>query len=144
MKIDEGLPEKRIEDHEVEPFFEQSEEEEFEKEEENGKPQSEPSQTPSKIKFIQRHHPEEQVIGNIDEGIQTRRRMINTPRKDDVALLSLIEPENFSQASKDRYWIKAMEEEMFQIEKNETWELVPCPKDKNIIGTKWVFKKKMN
>ena len=37
-----------------------------------------------------------------------------------------------------------MEEEMFQIEKNETWELVPRPKDKNIIGTKWVFKNKMN
>ena len=70
--------------------------------------------------------------------------MINTPRKDDVALLSLIEPEIFSQASKDPYWIKAMEEEMSQIEKNETWELVPRPKDKNIIGTKWVFKNKMN
>ena len=47
--------------------------------------------------------------------------MINTPRKDDVALLSLIEPENFSQASKDPFWIKAMEEEMSQIEKK--WDL---------------------
>ena len=43
--------------------------------------------------------------------------MIKTPRKDDFALLSLIELENFSQASKDPYWIKAMEEEMSQIEK---------------------------
>ena len=37
-----------------------------------------------------------------------------------------------------------MEEEMSQIKKNDTWELVPRPKDKNIIGTKWVFKNKMN
>ena len=37
-----------------------------------------------------------------------------------------------------------MEEEMSKIKKNETWELVPRPKDKNIIGTKWVFKNKMN
>lgn len=37
-----------------------------------------------------------------------------------------------------------MEEKMSQIEKNKTWELVPRPKDKNIIGTKWVFKNKMN
>ena len=33
---------------------------------------------------------------------------------------------------------------MNQIEKNGTWELVPHPKDKNVTGTKWVFKKKMN
>ena len=37
-----------------------------------------------------------------------------------------------------------MEEEMSQIEKNETWDLVPHPKNKNIIGTKWVFKNKIN
>jgi hypothetical protein len=28
--------------------------------------------------------------------------------------------------------------------KNETWELVPRTKDKNVIGTKWVFRNKMN
>ena len=27
---------------------------------------------------------------------------------------------------------------------NNTWELVPRPKDKNFIGTKWVFKNKMD
>lgn len=33
---------------------------------------------------------------------------------------------------------------MYQIEKNDTWELVPWPKDKNVIGTKWVFINKLN
>ena len=37
-----------------------------------------------------------------------------------------------------------MEEEMSQIEKNETWEPVPRLRDKNVIGTKWVFKNKVN
>ena len=37
-----------------------------------------------------------------------------------------------------------MNEELDLIKKNETWELVPRPKDKNIIGTKWVFKNKFN
>ena len=33
-----------------------------------------------------------------------------------------------------------MNEEIEQIEKNKTWTLVPRPKDKNVIGRKWVFK----
>jgi hypothetical protein len=37
-----------------------------------------------------------------------------------------------------------MEEELDQIEKNDTWELVPRPKNKNVIGTKWVFRNKLN
>ena len=37
-----------------------------------------------------------------------------------------------------------MNEELDQIEKNKTWELVPRLKDKNVIGTKWVFKNKVN
>ena len=37
-----------------------------------------------------------------------------------------------------------MEEELSQIEKNETWELVPRPMEINVIGTKWVFRNKLN
>lgn len=37
-----------------------------------------------------------------------------------------------------------MKEELNQIEKSGTWELVPRPKNKNVIGTKWVFKNKLN
>jgi hypothetical protein len=36
-----------------------------------------------------------------------------------------------------------MDEELDQIEKNDTWELVPRPRHKN-IGTKWVYKNKLN
>jgi hypothetical protein len=37
-----------------------------------------------------------------------------------------------------------MEEELDQIEKNKTWEIVPRSKNKNVIGTKWVFRKNLN
>jgi hypothetical protein len=37
-----------------------------------------------------------------------------------------------------------MDEELDQIEKNDTWELVPRPKNKNVIGTKFIFKNKLN
>ena len=37
-----------------------------------------------------------------------------------------------------------MNEEIEQIEKKKTWTIVPRPKDKNVIGTKWVFRNKLN
>ena len=40
--------------------------------------------------------------------------------------------------------MKAMVKELNQIEKNDTWELVPRPKDKNVISTKWVFRNKLD
>jgi hypothetical protein len=61
-----------------------------------------------------------------------------------VAFLSMTEPKIFEESSQDDDWIKAMNEELDQIEKNNTWELVPRPEDKNVIGSKWVFKNKMN
>jgi hypothetical protein len=40
--------------------------------------------------------------------------------------------------------MKAMNEELSQIEKNKTWELVPRPLNKNVIWAKWVFRNKMD
>eukprot|EP00253_Pinus_taeda_P002751 PITA_02751 len=37
-----------------------------------------------------------------------------------------------------------MNEELEKIEKNNTWEFVPRPNDKNVIGTKWILKNKLN
>eukprot|EP00253_Pinus_taeda_P025170 PITA_25170 len=47
-------------------------------------------------------------------------------------------------SSRVECWVKDMNEELEQIEKNNIWELVPRPHDKNIIGTKWIFKNKLN
>ena len=61
-----------------------------------------------------------------------------------MALLSTIEPKNFKEAYEDENWNKAMQEEVTQIKKTGTWELVCHPKDKNINGTKWIFRNKLN
>ena len=37
-----------------------------------------------------------------------------------------------------------MKEEIKKIEKNKTWTLVSRSVDKNVIGTKWVFKNKLD
>ena len=62
----------------------------------------------------------------------------------DQALISLIEPKTFAEANKNNDWINVMNDELDQIEKKQTWELVPRPKGLNIIGIKWIFKNKFN
>lgn len=37
-----------------------------------------------------------------------------------------------------------MEEEIKKIEKNETWEIVDQPRDKEVTGIRWVYKTKLN
>jgi hypothetical protein len=59
-------------------------------------------------------------------------------------MLYKIEPGNLEEAIRDKNQVNDMNEELDQIEKNKTWELVPRPKNKNVIGTKWVFRNKLN
>ena len=48
----------------------------------------------------------------------------------------MVEPKKFNESSKDVNWLKSMNKELDQIEKNDTWELVPRPTNKNVIGSK--------
>jgi hypothetical protein len=100
-----------------------------------------PPKTPTRR--VQKNHPSDQIIGNKDEGVETRRR-ICSPEQMHLALSSMIELNYLEEANKEEFWNKAMDEELDQIEKNDTWELVPRPKDKNVIVTKWVYKNKLN
>lgn len=71
VKVDEDLPVKEIEEHEDDSLIEEEEpkEEEIDEEEEEEEEEREPPNTPSKTKYVQRHHPEEQIIGDKDEGV---------------------------------------------------------------------------
>eukprot|EP00253_Pinus_taeda_P002008 PITA_02008 len=83
--------------------------------------------TPSR--YVQKNHPETQILGQKEASVQTRRTI--TEASSYLALLSSIEPQNVNEACKDECWVKAMNEELEQNEKNNTWELVPRPHDKN-------------
>ena len=50
------------------------------------------------------------------------------------------EPRNFEEAINQPVWYKAMEEEFQALEKNDTWTIVPLPKNKKPVGCKWVYK----
>jgi hypothetical protein len=41
-------------------------------------------------------------------------------------------------------WVNAMHEELNKFTRNQVWELVERPKNYNMIGTKWVFRNKLD
>jgi len=82
------------------------------------------------------------VIGNIEKGVSTRKSLNNFCET--MAFVSQVEPKNLNEALKDSNWILAMQEELNQFARNEVWTLVPRIPEMNIIRTKWVFKNKMD
>ncbi|GJY04178.1 retrovirus-related pol polyprotein from transposon TNT 1-94 [Tanacetum coccineum] len=55
-----------------------------------------------------------------------------------------LEPKNVNEALTDDSWIVVMQEELNQFIANNVWELVPQPRNMTIIGTKWVFRNKLD
>ena len=51
-----------------------------------------------------------------------------------------IEPTSFEEAIREDVRKKAMEEEIHMIEKNDTWQLVERPKNKEVVGVKWIYR----
>ncbi|GJX44526.1 retrovirus-related pol polyprotein from transposon TNT 1-94 [Tanacetum coccineum] len=86
-------------------------------------------------------HPLDNVIGNLDQ--RTLRSQAQDKSKF-FCFLSTIEPKNISEALKDKSWVIAMQEELNQFISNDVWELVPNSIDMTIIGTKWVYRNKLN
>ncbi|GJW67141.1 retrovirus-related pol polyprotein from transposon TNT 1-94 [Tanacetum coccineum] len=54
------------------------------------------------------------------------------------------QPKNLNEALTDDSRIVAMQEELNQFIANDIWELVPQPRNMTIIGTKWVFRNKLD
>jgi hypothetical protein len=155
LKVDEGVPVREVSN--IESATEDTAEAEDEQVQESEKEDSESDkdtntqadsnqQTTSNpsSRITQKNHPASQIIGEKDKGVQTRRRIIKDTEQSHIAFISMVEPKNFNEANEDDHWVKAMNDELDQIEKNNTWEMVPRPEGKNVIGSKWVFKNKLN
>ena len=61
-----------------------------------------------------------------------------------ACFVSSIEPKNHKEALIDEYWITAMQDELEQFKRSEVWDLTPRPAESNVVGTKWIFKNKIN
>ncbi|GJZ66970.1 retrovirus-related pol polyprotein from transposon TNT 1-94 [Tanacetum coccineum] len=88
-----------------------------------------------------RNHPLENVIGNLN---QRTLRLQAQNQSNFFCFISTIEPKNVNEALGDESWIVAMQEELNQFVANDVWELVPQPRNMTIIGTKWVFRNKLD
>ncbi|KAL8092455.1 hypothetical protein AgCh_034658 [Apium graveolens] len=94
---------------------------------------------PSARKWTKDHTPA-LIIGIPDNGVKTRSATQNECLYQN--LLSKEEPKKLEDALKDEDWVMAMQEELNEFERNEVWKLVPRPKNRSIVGTKWVFRNK--
>ncbi|XP_070050011.1 uncharacterized protein [Nicotiana tomentosiformis] len=86
-------------------------------------------------------YPQKFIIGDPSEGMKTRGAL---KKKTNIALISQIEPKKIEEALKDSSWLQAMQEELDQFDKNQVWKLMPNPENDLVIGTKWVFRNKLN
>jgi len=59
-------------------------------------------------------------------------------------VMNVVEPSSYEEAKEYKELRDAMNEEYSSIMKNDTWELMELPKDKVLIGCKWLFKPKFN
>jgi hypothetical protein len=50
------------------------------------------------------------------------------------------EPTCFEESIQRKEWADAMTEEYQSIMKNEVWEIVHRPKNKNVVSSRWLFK----
>ncbi|WVZ60555.1 hypothetical protein U9M48_010561 [Paspalum notatum var. saurae] len=92
---------------------------------------------------ISKDHPIDQVIGSPSRGVRTRSRNL-VSFCEHYSFVSCVEPTCVEEALADPDWIIAMQEELNNFTRNEVWVLEERPKNKNIIGTKWVFRNKQD
>ena len=91
-----------------------------------------------------------------DDDLPTITTISLRPKKkpkhlDDYVLYSAIsdhnEPKSYKETTtgpESKQWIKAIKDEYASIQKNHTWEPTDLPAECNVVGSKWIFKKKVS
>nr|GEV64722.1 retrovirus-related Pol polyprotein from transposon TNT 1-94 [Tanacetum cinerariifolium] len=85
-------------------------------------------------------HPLHKIIGDPKSSVRIRGQLANSCLFS--CLLGSIKPANVAKALRDADWVSAMQEELDQFSRLKVWRLVPRPKGKSVIKTKWIFKNK--
>jgi hypothetical protein len=91
---------------------------------------------------IQKAHPSQQIIGNLNERVTHSSRSAHLFCFTNTLFVALFEPRDVEYALFYLSWVNAMHEELENFERTQVWTLVELPRDVNVTGTKWVFKNK--
>ncbi|GJY12169.1 retrovirus-related pol polyprotein from transposon TNT 1-94 [Tanacetum coccineum] len=87
-------------------------------------------------KVINNNNEEDEPI-DVDE-------VVNIKESKNHPLEQVIEPKDINEALRDESWVIAMQEELNQFVANDVLDLVPLPISQTVIGTKWVFRNKLD
>ena len=90
---------------------------------------------------MRKKHPERQIIGDPVDHVQTR---LSLKTQGYTALISGMETKHIDEEMQDDNWVKVMQEELDQFQKNDVWELIELIKGKKEVGAKWVFRNKLD
>ena len=89
---------------------------------------------------VKLNHPTTNILGSLNDNMRLRLKALNLITHS--CCLSQFEPKKVDEALQDADWVNFMHEKLHQFVRNDVWELVPRPTGVNVIGTKWIFKKK--
>jgi hypothetical protein len=85
---------------------------------------------------IQKVHPPQQIIGNLNDRVTRSSRLAHLSCITDTLFVALFEPQDVRHAPSDSSWVNAMHVELENFERNQVWTIVEPPRDVNVIGTK--------
>ena len=91
---------------------------------------------------IRLNHPSINILGSLNDNMRLRSKALNVITHS--CYLSQFDPKKVDEALQDTNWVNSMHEELHQFVRNDVWELVPRLKGVNVIGTKWIFKNKLD
>jgi hypothetical protein len=91
---------------------------------------------PGAPSHIQKVHPPQQIIGNLNERVTHFSMSAHLSCFSNTLFVALFESRDVGHALSDSSWVNVMHEELENFERNQVWTLVDPTRDVNVIGTK--------
>ncbi|GKB32282.1 retrovirus-related pol polyprotein from transposon TNT 1-94 [Tanacetum coccineum] len=90
-------------------------------------------------------HPMDNIIGNPSRPVSTRKQLATDALWSFYnSVLSKVKPKNFKTAVSEACWFEAMQEEIYEFDRLQVWELVPKLDCVMITALKWIYKVKLD